>query len=288
MTSRFYTPTGEPVVLSRGSSPKIRNEFQLMDNALVAVAVEFVVLLSIYSNAVIATETHTTQAGIATTQAGLAATSAASAVNAPSTIATSTSTMTISLGVISPSVQPGKAYAVGQFVSIASTVSPTNYMVGQITAYTIADGSMTVNSLQIGGAGTFSDWTIAIAAGAGVSLSNNTWTGTQTYQSIIIETPVVANTSTNYTVTNRSTHDLTLTGNWVPTFPALGAGKQFTLLLKQDATGSRTITWPAAVRWSAGVAPTITSVIGKTDVISFICDGTYWLGFVCAQNYTRA
>lgn len=104
----------------------------------------------------------------------------------------------------------------------------------------------------------------------------------------ITETPVVANTTTAYTITDRSMHDLTLTGNCTFTFPAMAQGKQFTLLLKQDATGARTITWPASVRWASGTAPTITTTASKTDVISFVCDGTYWLGFVGGKNYTRA
>lgn len=115
-----------------------------------------------------------------------------------------------------------------------------------------------------------------------------TITADRTFQGQLIETPVTANTGTGYTVTDRSMHDLTLTGNCTFTFPTNTTGKQFTLLLKQDGTGSRTVTWPSSVRWAAGTAPTITATASKTDVISFIADGTYWLGFVGGQNYTRA
>jgi len=110
----------------------------------------------------------------------------------------------------------------------------------------------------------------------------------RTFSANITETPVVANTGTAYTVTERTMHDLTLTGNVTFTFPALASGKQFTLWLKPDGTGSRTITWPSTVRWGGGTAPTITSTAAKTDLIGFICDGTYWLGFVGGQNFTRA
>jgi hypothetical protein len=106
----------------------------------------------------------------------------------------------------------------------------------------------------------------------------------------MIESVATANTGTAYTVdiTAGTLFDLTLTGNVTFTFPTATAGRQFTLLLKQDATGSRTITWPSAVRWPAGTAPTITSTAAKTDVISFVADGSYWLGFVGGQNWTRA
>jgi hypothetical protein len=123
-----------------------------------------------------------------------------------------------------------------------------------------------------------------------------TWASAQTFDAALIitdevrETPTVANTSTAYTIdiTSGTLFDLTLTGNCTFTFPTATAGRQFTLLLKQDATGSRTITWPSSVRWAAGSAPTITTTASKTDVISFVADGTYWLGFVGGQNYTRA
>lgn len=124
----------------------------------------------------------------------------------------------------------------------------------------------------------------------------NVWAAAQTFNAGLIitdevrETPTVADTSTAYTVTitDGTLFDLTLTGNCTFTFPTATAGRQFTLILKQDGTGSRTITWPSAVRWATGTAPTITATVSKTDVISFVAEGTYWLGFVGGQNYTRA
>ncbi len=51
-------------------------------------------------------------------------------------------------------------------------------------------------------------------------------------------------------------------------------GGHYTLALKQDATGSRTITsWGSNVRWSSGVAPTLTTTANKTDYIEFVYDG---------------
>lgn len=84
-----------------------------------------------------------------------------------------------------------------------------------------------------------------------------------------------------------STMDLiTLTANCSLAFPTAAAGESFLLALVQDATGSRTVTWPAAVKWAGGTAPTLTTTPGKTDVFSFVClDGTHWLGFVPGQNF---
>lgn len=102
------------------------------------------------------------------------------------------------------------------------------------------------------------------------------------------EETVTANTGTAYTISlaNGSVQILTLTGNCTFTFPAATAGQSFILLLKQDGTGSRTVTWPAAVKWPGGTAPTITSTASKLDKYIFTSDGTNWYGSNAGQNYT--
>jgi hypothetical protein len=116
-----------------------------------------------------------------------------------------------------------------------------------------------------------------------------TWTSTITSPTITgyTETTVTANTSTAYTIdiTAGTLQILTLTGNCTYTFPTATAGKSFTLFQKQDATGSRTVTWPASVKWPGGTAPTITATASKGDKFVFTGDGTYWWGSNAGQNY---
>ena len=118
----------------------------------------------------------------------------------------------------------------------------------------------------------------------------NSWTGRQTFRDYQ-ETIVTANTTSAYTInlSSGTLFDLTLTANCTYTFPSSPvAGLQFILMQKQDATGSRTATWPSNVRWAGGTAPTPTTTASRTDVFTFIYEGAYWLGFVGGQNYTRA
>lgn len=132
-----------------------------------------------------------------------------------------------------------------------------------------------------------------------VGTGDVTLTGTQTLTNKTIEAGVftngyteetgTANTSTAYTIdlANGSVQVLTLTGNCTYTFPTPVAGKSFTLIQKQDATGSRTVTWPASVKWPSATAPTITSTASKVDKFVFTAiDGSSWLGSVAGQNYT--
>lgn len=105
------------------------------------------------------------------------------------------------------------------------------------------------------------------------------------------EETVTANTGTAYTIdlANGTVQILTLTGNCTFTFPTVTAGRGFTLILKQDATGSRTVTWPSVtnpVKWPSGIAPSITSTASKADKYVFVADGTNWIGSNAGQNYT--
>jgi hypothetical protein len=101
------------------------------------------------------------------------------------------------------------------------------------------------------------------------------------------ETPFTANSSTAITLalTNGTFQIVTLTGNATITMPTATSGKSFLLLLKQDGTGGRTVTW-STVKWPGGTAPTITSAASKQDIFSFFADGTNWYGVTVSQNYT--
>lgn len=54
----------------------------------------------------------------------------------------------------------------------------------------------------------------------------------------------------------------------------LVAGGVYHLLLTQDATGSRLITWNAVFKWPGATAPTLTTTAARADLISFVSDGT--------------
>jgi hypothetical protein len=132
------------------------------------------------------------------------------------------------------------------------------------------------------------------AATAGTDYTSPTSTETMTNKTLTnptvtnyVETPYSANSSTAITLalTNGTVQIITLTGNATITMPTATSGKSFIMYLKQDATGSRTVTW-STVKWAGGTAPTITSTASKQDILSFFADGTNWYGVVVAQNYT--
>ena len=73
-------------------------------------------------------------------------------------------------------------------------------------------------------------------------------------------------------------HKSTLTGNVTYTFTDTPGPSNLIIRIVQDATGGRTVTWPAAVEWEGGTAPTITVTANAIDIISFYYDGTTYYG----------
>lgn len=106
------------------------------------------------------------------------------------------------------------------------------------------------------------------------------------------ETVVTANSGAAYVVNlaNGNVYELTLTASPVSISftnpPATGKAGSVTLILIQDSTGSRTITWPASVKWSNASAPTLTTTANAVDIIQLLTTngGTTWQGFLAGNN----
>jgi hypothetical protein len=90
--------------------------------------------------------------------------------------------------------------------------------------------------------------------------------------------------SLNFLTSNNQV--LTLTGNPTLAFDGLTAGYTYTIELIQDATGTRTVTWPGSgLAWQGGSAPTLTVTASKTDLLGFYYDGATMVGYVIAQGF---
>jgi hypothetical protein len=81
---------------------------------------------------------------------------------------------------------------------------------------------------------------------------------------------------------------VTLTGNCTFTLTGATSGRATTLelVLTQDGTGSRTVTWPASVKWSGG-APALSTIAGSVDriVLTTYNGGTTWYGDMVGKGY---
>ncbi len=76
-------------------------------------------------------------------------------------------------------------------------------------------------------------------------------------------------------------HAVTLGGNRTLAVTNDDTNQIFVLVLTQDGTGSRTVTWWANIKWDGGTVPTLTTVAAEKDCFGFIKSGaSEYLGFV--------
>lgn len=104
-------------------------------------------------------------------------------------------------------------------------------------------------------------------------------------------TSLAAAATTNLDLSTANIFDMTqavsITSLTFTNVPASGTGYSFTLIRRKDATATaRAITWPASVKWAAGIAPALTQTTGAVDAFSFLTTdgGTTWLGFTAGTD----
>ena len=80
---------------------------------------------------------------------------------------------------------------------------------------------------------------------------------------------------------------LTLGGNRTLAAPTNNTTGQFiSILVIQDGTGSRTLTWNAVFEFASDTAPTLTTTANLGDVFVFRYNGSKWLEVGRNQNLT--
>ena len=74
------------------------------------------------------------------------------------------------------------------------------------------------------------------------------------------------------------------TGTVTVTLANPKAGAVYLIKVTQSSTTARNITWPAAVKWSGSVLPTITTTLNAIDTVALFYDGTSYYANI-SQNY---
>jgi hypothetical protein len=146
---------------------------------------------------------------------------------------------------------------------------------GTVTSVTSANGYITV-------ATTTSTPVLTLNSSSTATASK---VATRDANGILYSTSIIQSTSTNATSgtaatlnwNNGANQRLTLTANCTLTFSNPVAGAKYTIELIQDATGSRTVTFPT-ILWASGSAPVLTTTAAKTDLISIYYNGTDYFG----------
>ncbi len=224
-------------------------------------------------------------------------TTTTSAPTFTSTVATGTAPLTVTSTTVVPNLN------VSQLLG-STWVSPG--AIGSTTANTGAFTTLTAQSLNVTGStapanGVYlsaaNTLTLSSASTARVTINSTgviaTATGTSfdfgaRYTELNTAATAVASTTIDCSVGNifTVTMSASITTLAFSNVPASGRAYSLTLILAQDATGGRSITWPAAVKWPSGTAPTL-SAANKVDIVTLVTTngGTTWYGLVSGQNY---
>ncbi len=183
----------------------------------------------------------------------------------------------------------------------ASTISDFNSAVDARipTAPTFSNGlTNTSGTVRLGGALTQNttlagSYTFTIGSSALVVSGTSGFVGDATFDgNVIIKGQAYAeqgtltdastiswnlNTDPNATVTLGASRTLANPTN-------MKSGGSYYLTVKQDATGTRALSFGTAYKWPGGYAPILTETANAIDIITFISDGTYMYG-VAQYNF---
>ena len=94
----------------------------------------------------------------------------------------------------------------------------------------------------------------------------------------IAETTLTDGATISWNMSTQSVAKVTLGGNRTIAAPTNGSTGQFaSLLIAQDETGGRTLTWNAVYEFASDTAPTLTATASLGDLFVFRYNGSKWL-----------
>lgn len=187
-------------------------------------------------------------------------------------------------------------------VTTSSQLSNERYLAGTANRVTVADGgagnAVTLSApqdLHTGASVQFASVTAStgsfstvVATSASASSAAAIGTGSLDssaslhvvgqYYSRMVDDGTISGTTCSFNWSSGNEHKAVLSSNTTVSFANGVTGGRYVLLLKQDGTGSRTVTWPVSVLWPSASAPTLSTTASKTDLFTFFFDGTNYYG----------
>jgi len=210
----------------------------------------------------------------------VAVAAASSAINSPGTNATSTSSITPAIGANAFTLaQTGKAFVVGQFVTVADATTPTTkFFNGAITAFNSGTGAITVTASVVNATASGSNWVVTAAAPA----------QGERFVAPVQTSTALGNVSGTVNIDLRLGLDwsMTITGNTTLTFTmpdlfASGLSTEVSLLVTKG--GSYSLIMPAGTEYSDGAAPNPTSGT-KNEYVGTRRSGSNWIFALSRKN----
>ena len=210
------------------------------------------------------------------TAAAASASAAASSASAASTSATNAASSASSASSSASSASSSASAAAASAASVAGGVLDNS-----VTTIKIVDSAVTTAKID----------NLAVTA---AKIANSTITAAKTDTTSVAVlgtaqsfttahgfsgTTLTDGASISWDLAANQVATVTLAGNRTLTNPTNKVnGNVYMLVVKQDATGGRTLSFGTDYKFAGGTAPTVTATASKADVLTFLCDGTNMLG----------
>ncbi len=151
-----------------------------------------------------------------------------------------------------------------------------------LTSSDIADGIISTSKLA---SNSVTSVKITDANITTAKLATNSITGVKITDNVIggekllfTETTLTDGSTISWNAATAEVCKVTLAGNRTMAAPSNSTTGQFiSILVIQDGTGGRTISWNAVFEFTADTAPTLTATASKGDVFVFRYNGAKWL-----------
>jgi len=148
-----------------------------------------------------------------------------------------------------------------------ATITPS------VTGFTYSNNNLTIKQSN-------GDLNVVVNTMTGLTINGNlTYTG-QTNNPVYTAGTVTATHIPNWNNSNVQHVILSAATTGISGGTNIQNGAVYTMILKQNATGSRLVTWASQYKWQSGIAPVLTSLANGVDIMTFISDGTNLYGLI--------
>ena len=167
--------------------------------------------------------------------------------------------------------------------SSTATISQGSANLTQGTIATLNSTTGTISNLSTTLAGDFTISQGTGTVGTRVAVVNTAQEYTRCHN--FNATTLTSGTSIAWNLAENQVARLALATNGTMADPSNKTDGATYILSVTQSTGTNTLAWNASFKWPGSTAPTLTAGSGKTDIFTFVSDGTSLFG-VASQNYS--
>jgi len=167
-------------------------------------------------------------------------------------------------GVATGCLVSSSSFRSGNVILSGNTISTST---GDINITPTAGGKVTIANIDITGG--IIDGVSEITDVGTISVEGGAYTKVESASSSSGTLTLDCDTSNVFTVTLTENVSSFVLNN-------IGSGQTVNVLLTQDGTGSRTMSWPASFKWPSGSAPSLSTGAGEVDLLTATRIGSSW------------